>query len=191
MHFRFKPRRNPGSQSQHRSVNRTAVVAIISRWRDEMGRRAARIELSEEERDGLERLIRASLTPQQLAMRARIVLLLGEGLGIEGTADRLGIWRKTVSAWRARWLSGAGVRGTVADRLRDAPRCGGAGSDRGRGGMRDHCPGLQATQGLRSSAEPLECERSCPRGGETGSRGSSFAPPCGALFKKEPTSSPI
>ena len=63
-----------------------------------MGRRAARIELSEEERDGLERLIRASLTPQQLAMRARIVLLLGEGLGIEGTADRLGIWRKTVSA---------------------------------------------------------------------------------------------
>ena len=90
-----------------------------------MGRRAATIELSEEERDGLERLIRASLTPQQLAMRARIILLLGEGLGIEGTSDRLGIWRKTVSAWRARWLSGAGVRGTVADRLRDAPRCGG------------------------------------------------------------------
>ena len=27
MHFRFKPRRNPGSQSQHRSVNRTAVIA--------------------------------------------------------------------------------------------------------------------------------------------------------------------
>ena len=47
-----------------------------------MGRRTARIELSEEERDGLERLIRASLTPQQLAMRARIVLLLGEGLGM-------------------------------------------------------------------------------------------------------------
>ena len=29
MHFRFKPRRNPGSQSQHRSVNRTAVSAFI------------------------------------------------------------------------------------------------------------------------------------------------------------------
>ena len=28
MHFRFKPRRNPGSQSQHRSVNRTAVLKI-------------------------------------------------------------------------------------------------------------------------------------------------------------------
>ena len=28
MHFRFKPRRNPGSQSQHRSVNRTAVIRM-------------------------------------------------------------------------------------------------------------------------------------------------------------------
>ena len=27
-HFRFKPRRNPGSQSQHRSVNRTAVTLM-------------------------------------------------------------------------------------------------------------------------------------------------------------------
>ena len=30
MHFRFKPRRNPGSQSQHRSVNRTAVIIVIN-----------------------------------------------------------------------------------------------------------------------------------------------------------------
>ena len=29
MHFRFKPRRNPGSQSQHRSVNRTAVISAV------------------------------------------------------------------------------------------------------------------------------------------------------------------
>ena len=29
MHFRFKPRRNPGSQSQHRSVNRTAVAQVV------------------------------------------------------------------------------------------------------------------------------------------------------------------
>ena len=30
MHFRFKPRRNPGSLSQHRSVNRTAVIVYIN-----------------------------------------------------------------------------------------------------------------------------------------------------------------
>ena len=43
MHFRFKPRRNPGSQSQHRSVNRTAaieynnpklVVGAVCVWQD-------------------------------------------------------------------------------------------------------------------------------------------------------------
>ncbi len=90
-----------------------------------MGRRAAKIDLTEEEHVGLERLVRALSTPQQLALRARIILLASDGLGIEETAERLGVWRKTVSVWRARWLSGAGVRGAVADRLRDAPRCGG------------------------------------------------------------------
>lgn len=90
-----------------------------------MGRKATRIELSGEERDGLERFVRASLTPQQLVMRSRIILLLGEGLGIEETADRLGVWRKTVSVWRSRWLSGAAVDETVRGRLHDAPRCGG------------------------------------------------------------------
>ena len=34
MHFRFKPRRNPGSQSQHRSVNRTAVGHAFERLQD-------------------------------------------------------------------------------------------------------------------------------------------------------------
>ena len=32
MHFRFKPRRNPGSQSQHRSVNRTAVGLYVTNF---------------------------------------------------------------------------------------------------------------------------------------------------------------
>ena len=36
MHFRFKPRRNPGSQSQHRSVNRTAVTSQLELFRDAM-----------------------------------------------------------------------------------------------------------------------------------------------------------
>ena len=41
MHFRFKPRRNPGSQSQHRSVNRTAVYLGKSfrKWRSQFNDR--------------------------------------------------------------------------------------------------------------------------------------------------------
>ena len=90
-----------------------------------MGRKAPKLELSEEEHAELKRLVRAFSTPQQFAMRARTLLLLNEGLGIGEAADRLGIWRKTVSTWRTRWLSGAGVGAAVIERLRDAPRPGG------------------------------------------------------------------
>ena len=41
MHFRFKPRRNPGSQSQHRSVNRTVVVSGLFHEFQETGAAAA------------------------------------------------------------------------------------------------------------------------------------------------------
>ncbi len=87
-----------------------------------MGRHAAPIVLSCEERAGLGRLIRASSTPQQVALRARMIILADEGLTIVETAARLGVWRKTVSQWRRRWLSGRG--GSVPARLSDAPRIG-------------------------------------------------------------------
>jgi len=87
-----------------------------------MGCRAANIDLSEEERAGLGRLVRALSTPQQLALRARIILLASDGVGIEETAECLGVWRKTVSCWRKRWHSSAGAPGPAADRLRAALR---------------------------------------------------------------------
>lgn len=87
-----------------------------------MGRHAAPIVLSCEERTELGRLIRASSTPQQVALRARMMVLGDEGLTIVETAARLEVWRKTVSQWRARWLSGRG--GSVVERLSDAPRSG-------------------------------------------------------------------
>ena len=89
-----------------------------------MGRRAAKIDLSDEERSGLERLVRAASTPQRLALRGRMILALSEGLGIEETAACMGVWRKTVSQWRRRWLASAGSPAAVGERLSDAPRCG-------------------------------------------------------------------
>ena len=79
--------------------------------------------LSVDERGELERLIRGHSTPQQLALRARMIVLLADGLGIVETADRLGVWRKGVSQWRKRWLSSRPDT-PAAERLRDAPRCG-------------------------------------------------------------------
>ena len=88
-----------------------------------MSRQCAAVSLSAEERSELERLIRSRSTPQQLALRARMIVLAADGVGVCETAQRLGVWRKGVSLWRARWLAqGAGE--AVAERLQDAPRSG-------------------------------------------------------------------
>jgi putative transposase len=79
------------------------------------------ITLSSEQQAALEGLVRAHGTPQQLALRARIVLLGGSGTGVRATARELGIEPRTVRHWRQRWLSGTGE---ATERLADAPRSG-------------------------------------------------------------------
>ncbi len=85
--------------------------------------KASAVQLSAEHERELTDLVRAHSTPQKLAERARIVLLAAAGLGIEETAQQLGIWRKTAGHWRRRWRDAAPSAG-VAARLSDAPRCG-------------------------------------------------------------------
>jgi putative transposase len=81
------------------------------------------VQLSDEYERQLNDLVRAHSTPQRLAERARIVFLAAAGLGIDETAQQLGIWRKTAGDWRRRWRDAAPSAG-VAARLSDAPRCG-------------------------------------------------------------------
>jgi putative transposase len=80
-------------------------------------------QLSPEHERELNDLVRAHSTPQRLGERARIVLLAAAGLGIDETAQQLGIWRKTAGHWRRRWRDAAPSSG-VAARLSDAPRSG-------------------------------------------------------------------
>ena len=89
-----------------------------------MPRRAATIDLNPEERETLECLCRRASTPQALARRARMILLAADGVGVCETAALLGVWRKTVSEWRGRWLSSAASGGPALARLSDAPRSG-------------------------------------------------------------------
>jgi putative transposase len=86
--------------------------------------RSVAIDLSWEERNELERLRRKASSPQALARRARMILMAGDGAGVVETAGRLGVWRKTVSQWRARWLSSSGSSASATERLSDAPRSG-------------------------------------------------------------------
>ncbi len=53
-----------------------------------------------------------------------MILLAGDGAGVGETAVKLGVWRKTVSQWRARWLDSPGPAALVLERLSDAPRSG-------------------------------------------------------------------
>jgi len=75
-----------------------------------MGRIAERIEVTGEQRRVLEGWVRASSSEQRLVMRARIVLLAGEGHSNEEIAGELGVVRQTVAKWRERFRS-KGVEG--------------------------------------------------------------------------------
>lgn len=85
------------------------------------------VEVTAEERSELERIVRRHTTGQQLAERARIVLLTADGLNNCEVARTIGAHLDTVRKWRRRWCSTRDV--PLADlsitaRLDDAPRTG-------------------------------------------------------------------
>ena len=59
--------------------------------------------LSPGDREEIERWLNAYGTPQQVALRSRIVLAASEGQSDSGIAQQLEINRKTVMLWRARF----------------------------------------------------------------------------------------
>ena len=67
-------------------------------------RRLVPFELSEEERQTLERLVRRRKTAQQLALRARIILTSAQGHANREVAARLGVHEATVCKWRGRFV---------------------------------------------------------------------------------------
>ena len=85
------------------------------------------IELTEVERQDLERLVRRHTTPQQLALRARIILAAADGANNCQLARQLDVSLDMVRRWRARGLAlqSALVEDLpLAERLTDAPRPG-------------------------------------------------------------------
>lgn len=85
------------------------------------------VELSPEVRHELETLLRRRSLPQQLALRARIILAAADGENNSQIARCLGLETDTARLWRNRWLSFAPIPLSdlsLDERLSDVPRSG-------------------------------------------------------------------
>jgi transposase len=81
---------------------------------------APTIELTDEHKRELTKLVRSKLTSVRLAQRAQIVLLAAQGLQNRDIAEQLGIGRIQVARWRERYLQCA-LQGIEKDLARGAP----------------------------------------------------------------------
>jgi putative transposase len=83
--------------------------------------------VSDAEKTELERLVRRHGTPQQQALRGRIILAAAEGKNTSQIARDLGVCVDTVRAWRRRWIGLQGIELSdldVSERLQESPRSG-------------------------------------------------------------------
>src|SRR4028119_1212562 len=83
------------------------------------------LQLAETEREQLQQLVNRHSTPQQIALRASIILLADEGQNHREIARHLNISRDMARLWRNRWLELSAKNIPVVERLADAPRPGG------------------------------------------------------------------
>ncbi len=114
------------------------------------------VQLSEAERTALEQIVSRHLTPQQMAMRARIILLAEQGSNHREIARALNITRDTARYWRRRWLESAQSGKSVAERLQDA-RAQWSSCNLYHGASPAFvCFGLCATRGLPKTHQPLD-----------------------------------
>jgi putative transposase len=104
-----------------------------------MGRRATPVQVSERQQGILQRLAQASTTGQDLAIRARIVLMSAAGMRTRDQAMAVRVHPERVSRWRVRWGSVQGrifaaeqegasdkdLKGLIIRELSDRPRPGG------------------------------------------------------------------
>lgn len=82
------------------------------------------LNLEDSERQQLQQLVNRHNTPQQLALRASIILLADEDHNHREIARELNISRDMARLWRTRWLISAEKDIAVDARLQDAERSG-------------------------------------------------------------------
>ncbi len=85
------------------------------------------LKLSAGEGEQLQQLTNRHNTPQQIALRAKIILMASEGQNHREIARNLDINRQTARLWRNRWLETEGKELSIVQRLQDCERVGAPG----------------------------------------------------------------
>lgn len=83
--------------------------------------------MDDTERNELDVLVRRHSTPQQLALRGRIILAADAGKNNSQIARELAVCVDTVRTWRRRWIALQAISLedlSISERLSDAPRPG-------------------------------------------------------------------
>lgn len=89
--------------------------------------KAVEVNLTEKEQKSLAHLTRRHNIGQQIALRARIILLAGQGQTNSAIVRQLDVCIATVQRWRNRWVQAQGISLadlSAEDRLEDMPRPG-------------------------------------------------------------------
>ena len=123
------------------------------------GPKPAAIALSDAERQGLEALLRRHSTPQQLVLRARIVLAAAAGRNNAQIVRDLAVDIGTARRWRGRWLGLQAVglaELSVEERLTDAPRSGKPAGDHRRADLPDRRAGLRGPERVGPPDQPVD-----------------------------------
>ncbi|NJR51078.1 MAG: helix-turn-helix domain-containing protein [Leptolyngbyaceae cyanobacterium CSU_1_3] len=82
------------------------------------------LKLASDEREQLQQLVKGHNIAQQLALRARIILLADEGKNHREIARALLISHQMARLWRTRWLATQSTQRSVVERLQDKERSG-------------------------------------------------------------------
>jgi putative transposase len=91
------------------------------------GRKPVAVLLTDEERNGLNKLIRRHNVSQQIAKRARVVLAAGASKSNSRIVREMGISRDMSRLWRQRWIDLQPIALedlSIEERLEDLPRPG-------------------------------------------------------------------
>ncbi len=82
-----------------------------------MGKQIRYIQLSSLEQERLERIVRKRTSPQQLVLRAKVILMTAQGVSADTIARELHTTKVTISKWKKRYLE----RGLEGLKDRDRP----------------------------------------------------------------------